>query len=139
MEIIRYALYGLAIEVIGTGIYDTLSWLYRHRDLPKSFWKFAGKHRFLMGYSTVLYAPLYSLSPYFLDAAKGMAIWERAIFYVVSIYFVEYHANWFFRWAFGEAPSEESYRKSRWNVDGLIDLRLWWAWMLAGFVMEALR
>ncbi len=123
-QMFLFAVLGLGFEVVFTSILDYKS----------------AKWRFLMGYSSLWYAPLYAITPLFL-ALSGpwlftMPFWFRGIIYALVIWFFEYLGMWGLRWLLGASPSEHQYYKSPWNVHGLIRLDYFPAMFLLGLALE---
>ena len=100
----------------------------------------AKKDRHLMGFSSLWYIPLYALAPpafRFLGPQIFGLHWAlRGILYTLAIYLVEYSGMLALRGLLGSSPSEEGYRKSRWNIHGLIRLDFAPAWFAAGLFFE---
>lgn len=123
-QMIIFAVLGLGLEVVFTGAYD---W---RRSNP----------RHLIGYSSLWYLPLYSISPVFLHfvgaSLFGLPILLRGLVYMASIFAVEYAGMLCLRKLLGSSPSEVGYYQSRWNVDGLIRLDFAPAMFLMGLFFE---
>ncbi len=124
-EMVLFAVLGLGFEIIFTAVLD---------------WK-KDKRCFLMGYSSLWYAPLYALAPLVLHLAGAWFLqwpfWFRGVNYALSIWVVEYLGMWALRVLLGASPSEDSYYKSRWNIHGLIRLDYFPAMFLLGLAFEA--
>jgi uncharacterized membrane protein len=123
-EMVLFAVLGLGFEVLFTSVTD-----------------FKGdKRRFLMGYSSLWYAPLYAFAPVFLQLANGLIfplpLLLRGVVYALVIWLFEYVGMWLLRMFLGASPSEEQYLKSRWNVHGLIRLDFFPAMFLMGLAFE---
>jgi uncharacterized membrane protein len=123
-EMALFAVLGLGFEVLFTSITD-----------------FKGeKRRFLMGYSSLWYAPLYACAPLFLHYAGGylflLPLLARGVVYALVIWLFEYVGMWLLRLLLGASPSEEQYLKSRWNIHGLIRLDFFPAMFLMGLAFE---
>lgn len=123
-EMALFAVLGLGFEVLFTSVTD-----------------FKGdKRRFLMGYSSLWYAPLYACAPLFLNCASvvvfALPMLVRGVVYALVIWLFEYIGMWLLRLLLGASPSEEQYLKSRWNVHGLIRLDFFPAMFLMGLAFE---
>ncbi|MDO8571491.1 MAG: hypothetical protein Q7R79_02335 [bacterium] len=98
------------------------------------------KNKSGMGYSSIWYAPLYACAPvfFFLFHTWLFAFpwFLRGLLYVASIFAVEYCGMSALRILLGKSPSESEYRRSRWNIHGLIRLDYAPLWFLAGFAFE---
>lgn len=119
-----FAFLGLGLEVAFTAALD--SW--KKRD------------RFLMGYSSIWYLPLYAGIPWLL-ARIGPWIFAlawplRGLIYIVLCFALEFAGMLALRLLLGASPSEESYHKARWNVLGLIRLDFAPVWFAAGLLFE---
>ncbi len=123
-EMVLFAVLGLGFEVVFTSVFDFKS----------------DKRRFLMGYSSLWYAPLYALAPVFLHLTSGwlfaLPIWVRGFVYTLIIWLVEYMAMWALRLLLGQSPSEKHYFTSRWNIHGLIRLDFFPAMFFMGLAFE---
>lgn len=123
-EMALFAILGLGFEVFFTSVLD---------------WK-SDKRRFLMGYSSLWYAPLYAMTPVFLHLTAvrlfEFPFWMRGVVYALVIWLFEYLGMWGLRLLLGASPSEGSYYKSRWNVHGLIRLDYFPAMFLLGLAFE---
>lgn len=123
---IIFGIFGLGLETLFTAILD-----YR-----------ALKDRRLLGYSSLWYFPVYGLSPlafYILyPGLSGNSLIVRGTIYMILIFISEYLYMIFLRKLLGTSPSEESYYKSRWNIQGLIRLDFAPAWFVAGLAFEVL-
>lgn len=123
-KMVVFAVFGLGLEVVFTGILDS------RKD----------KQRHLVGYSSLWYLPLYMLPPLFLNTAgwllMPLPLLVRGLIYMTAIFFVEYLAMFFLRVLLGASPSETSYYSSKWNVRGLIRLDYAPAMFLMGLVFE---
>jgi len=123
-EMALFAVLGLGLEVLFTSVTD-----------------FKGdKRRFLMGYSSLWYGPLYACAPLVLNGA-GVFLFElpilvRGVVYALVIWLFEYIGMWLLRLLLGASPSEEQYLKSRWNIHGLIRLDFFPAMFLMGLAFE---
>lgn len=120
-----FAVAGLGLEVVETAILD--------------FGKPGGGR--LMGHSSLWYLPFYAVLPlaYFHAFHRTLLAWPfwlRGPVYVLSFFACEYASMWLLRKLLGKSPSEDSYRRSRWSVHGLIRLDLWWVWLGFGFAFE---
>lgn len=123
-EMSLFAILGLGFEIVFTAVLD---------------WN-SKKRRFLMGYSSLWYAPLYALAPLFLHLSASyifeFPFWLRGTFYAFVIWIVEYLGMLGLRILLGASPSQESYYRSRWNVQGLIRLDYFPAMFLMGLAFE---
>ena len=123
-EMALFAILGLGFEIVFTAVLD---------------WK-SDKRRFLMGYSSLWYAPLYALAPVFLHLTSvrvfEIPFWMRGVIYALIIWFVEYFGMLALRLLLGASPSEESYYKSSWSIHGLIRLDYFPAMFLLGLAFE---
>lgn len=123
-EFVLFGLLGLGLEVAFTAVLD----FFESRDTR------------LLGYSSLLYFPFYGLTPLFFRHAGPLLFplaWPwRGLIYVLVGFSAEYVSMGALRLAFGRSPSEESYRRRRWNVHGLIRLDFAPAWFAAGFLFE---
>lgn len=124
-EAFLFAIAGLGLEVLETALLD----------FPKA------KGRLLMGHSSAWYFPFYAVVPlaYFErlhPALFALPFYLRAAAYALSFWTVEFVAMWLLRVVLGKSPSEDSYRRSRWSVRGLIRLDLGPVWVCFGFVFE---
>lgn len=123
-EMALFAALGLGFEVIFTSVLDF------KKD----------RRCFLMGYSSLWYAPLYALVPLFLNLTNGwlfrLPFWERGVVYALVVFIVEYVGMLCLRMLLGASPSQESYYKSPWNVHGLIRLDYFPAMWLMGLAFE---
>lgn len=123
-EMVLFAVLGLGFEVIFTSI----------TDIRKD------KRRFMMGYSSLWYAPLYALAPLLLNLTSGwlftVSFWVRGVVYALVIFGVEYVGMLFLRLLLGASPSQEHYYTSRWNIHGLIRLDYFPAMFLMGLAFE---
>lgn len=124
LEMVLYAVLGLGFEVIFTSITDF------RKD----------KRGFLMGYSSLWYAPLYAFAPLFLHLTNGwlftQSFWLRGVIYALVIWLCEYAGMWLLRKLLGASPSEEHYYKSRWHIHGLIRLDYFPAMVMMGWAFE---
>ncbi len=123
-EMALFAILGLGFEVVFTAVLDFKS----------------DKRRFLMGYSSLWYAPLYALTPVFLHLIVA-GIFEipflmRGVIYALLIFGVEYAGMLALRLLLGASPSEKGYYKSGWNIHGLIRLDYFPAMFLLGLAFE---
>jgi hypothetical protein len=84
------------------------------------------RRRFLVGYSSVWYLPIYAVVPFFfavLPASFRAWPWAlRGSAYMLVAWVGEYVAMGLLHLLLGQSPSEESYRKSRWHLHGLTRL-----------------
>lgn len=124
-ECFLFAIAGLGLEVIETAILD----------YPKA------KNNMLMGHSSVWYLPFYAVGPcaFFRWIGPSVLNWPviaRGPIYVVVFWTVEFCAMGLLHLLLGKSPSEESYRRSKWNVNGWIRLDLWPVWLCFGLVFE---
>lgn len=120
-----YAIVGTGLEVVQTAILDYMD----KKDLR------------LMGHASVLYIPFYAVFPlaYFILFHETLFAWPfyvRGAAYVVSFWVVEYFSMGLLRLIFGKSPSEDTYKRSRWNVHGLIRLDYGHFWLCFGFIFE---
>ena len=115
---------GIAMEVLFTAFADYPD----DRDLR------------LRGYSYAWMAPIYALVyPACAVLYPRLSVYPllvRGFAYMIVIYAVEYGSGWALRRLVGECPWESGYRKTRWNVHGLIRLDFAPAWMAAALVFE---
>lgn len=123
-EMALFAVLGLGFEVLFTSITDCK----------------AEKRRYLMGYSSLWYAPLYACAPLFLHYVGSylflLPLLARGVVYALVIWLFEYAGMWLLRLLLGASPSEEQYLKSRWNIHGLIRLDFFPAMFLMGLAFE---
>jgi len=123
-EMALFAVLGLGFEVLFTSITDFK----------------AEKRRYLMGYSSLWYAPLYACAPLFLHYVGSylflLPLLARGVVYALVIWLFEYVGMWLLRLLLGASPSEEQYLKSRWNIHGLIRLDFFPAMFLMGLAFE---
>lgn len=124
-EAFLFAIAGLGLEVLETALLD----------YPTA------KDNLLMGHASAWYLPFYAVVPlwYFerLHATLfALPFYARAAIYPLSFWTVEFAAMWLLRALLGKSPSEDSYRRSKWHVRGLIRLDLAPVWMCFGFVFE---
>ena len=123
-EMVLYAALGLGFEVIFTSMADF------RKD----------KRRFLMGYSSLWYAPLYACAPLFLHLTGTWLFerpfWFRGTVYALTIWLFEYLGMWTLRKLLGASPSEEHYYRSSWSIHGLIRLDFFPAMFLMGLAFE---
>ena len=126
LQCFLFSFLGLGLEVAFTAALDS--------------WK--RWDRFLMGYSSIWYIPLYAVVPFILSWA-GPSLFPipwylRGLIYMVACFVLEFAGMGALRLILGASPSEASYYKARWNVLGLI--RLDWApvWFCAGLLFETL-
>lgn len=124
-ESFLFAIAGIGLEVVETAFLD----------YPKT------KDIRLQGHASVWYIPFYAVLPLAYLSALGPAIFPlplpaRAVIYTLSFFALEYLSMGLLRLTLGKSPSEDSYRKSRWNVHGLIRLDLWPVWMAFGLIFE---
>ncbi len=120
-----YGVVGLGLEVIETALLD----------LPSA------KDKALMGFTSVWYFPFYAVAPlayfHFLhEPLFALPLLARAVVYPLSFWAIEYPSMALLRLILGKSPSEESYRRKKWGVHGLIRLDLAPVWMCFGFVFE---
>ena len=116
---------GIGLEVIETAILD---------------WR-KDKTRRGMGHSSIWYLPFYAVLPLayfqaFSAALFSLPFYLRGPIYILSFWALEYPSMALLRRLLGKSPSEDTYRKSPWSVNGLIRLDLWWAWLCFGFAFE---
>lgn len=125
LQCLIFGFLGLGLEVAFTAVLDFLH----------------AKDRRLLGYSSLLYFPLYALTPFFFLIAAPIVfplpLLARGAVYAVCAFAAEYAAMGALRLAFGSSPSEKSYYRSRWNVHGLIRLDFAPAWFAAGLFFES--
>lgn len=124
-EAFLFGVVGLGLEVLETAFLD----------FP------AAKDRLLKGHSSAWYLPFYAVVPlaYFEALHRplfALPFYARAAAYPLSFWAVELVAMWLLRALLGKSPSEDSYRRSRWNVRGLIRLDLAPVWLCFGFLFE---
>jgi uncharacterized membrane protein len=123
-QMLIFAVLGLGLEVIFTSALD---------------WR-QSNPRHLLGYSSLWYLPLYSISPVFLHftAASlfGLPIVLRGVVYMAFIFAVEYVGMFCLRRLLGSSPSEVGYYQSPWNIHGLIRLDFAPAMFLMGLFFE---
>ncbi len=123
-EMALFAVLGLGFEVLFTSVTGFKS----------------EKRRFLMGYSSLWYAPLYACAPLFLHYFGGyvflLPLLARGVVYALVIWLFEYVGMWLLRVLLGASPSEEQYFRSRWNIHGLIRLDFFPAMFLLGLAFE---
>lgn len=119
-----FGVLGLGFEVVFTSILDSKS----------------QNRRFLMGYSSLWYAPLYAITPLFLSLFGHwlftLPFFIRGLLYALIIWFFEYLGMWALRLLLGASPSEHIYYKSPWNVHGLIRLDYFPAMFILGLALE---
>ena len=124
LEMVLYAVLGLGFEVVFTSIADF------RKD----------KRGFLMGYSSLWYAPLYAFAPLFLHLTGCLLFMQplflRGVIYALVIFLFEYVGMLLLRKFLGASPSEEYYYKSRWNIHGLIRLDYFPAFVFMGWAFE---
>lgn len=120
-----FAFLGLGLEVAFTAALDS--------------WK--KKDRFLMGYSSLWYLPLYAGVPPLLGRLAPALFprpwFIRGLAYTGLCFALEFAAMLALRLLLGASPSQDSYYRSRWNVLGLIRLDFAPAWFAAGLLFEA--
>jgi len=123
-EMVLFAVFALGLEVVFTSVCD---------------WK-NDKRRFLMGYSSLWYVPLYALAPVFLHLTSAflfeLPFLLRGTIYALVIFALEYLGMLSLRLLLGASPSQEHYYKARWNVHGLIRLDYFPVMWLMGLVFE---
>ena len=109
-QMVLFAVLGLGLEVIFTGIFDCRRGTLCH----------------LMGYSSLWYLPLYMLVPVFFAFGSSLVFqfnwFMRGIIYMLAIFAIEYVAMFLLRLLLGASPSEKSYYQSPFNIKGLIRL-----------------
>lgn len=120
-----FAIGGLGLEVVETALLDLR----------------ADERLHLMGHSSVWYLPFYAVCPlaylhYLHPWLFPLPFYVRAPVYALSFWSVEYAAMGLLRLLLGSSPSEASYRRSPWNVHGLIRLDLGPVWIAFGFAFE---
>lgn len=120
-----FAFVGLGMEVVETALLDYPS----ERD-PR-----------LMGFTSAWYLPFYAVCPlayfHYLHARVfALPAYLRGPVYVLSFWAFEYAAMGLLRLSLGRSPSERNYRRSKWNVHGLIRLDLAPVWLCFGFAFE---
>lgn len=120
-EYIMFALIGLGLEVVLTGLSDSK------------------KH--YMGYSSLVYTPLYALTPLVLDVVQGYQLewYYRGLVYALIIHSLEFIYMGGYKLIFRESPSEKSYRRGEWHIWGLTNLSYAPVWFLVGLILEYLR
>jgi len=109
-QMVLFAVLGLGLEVIFTGLFDCRRGTLCH----------------LMGYSSLWYLPLYMLVPVCFNAGSSLVFqfnWiVRGIIYMLLIFAIEFVAMFLLRLLLGASPSEKSYYQSPFNIKGLIRL-----------------
>ena len=122
---ILFALAGLGMEVVFTAALN--------RSKAKN-------NNFLIGYSSIWYAPLYGLTPLILDPAHpfifGLHWAIRGLIYMAAFWGIEFAAMGALRILLGKSPSQDSYFASPWHVKGLIRLDFAPAYFAAGLFLE---
>lgn len=117
-DLVLFPLVGLGIEVIFTALAD--------------------REKHLVGYSSMLYIPVYALVPIGFAVAPGPLLdssWiVRILLYPLIGHGAEYVGMGTLRLLFGKSPTEESYRRSRWNIHGLTRLDYAPAFIAGGFL-----
>ncbi len=110
LDMVLFAVLGLGLEVIFTGLVDCKKNTLCH----------------LMGYSSLWYLPLYMMVPILFGVTKLFVFqinWcARGLIYMIMIFAIEYVAMFALRKLLGASPSEGSYYRSPYNVRGLIRL-----------------
>ncbi|CAN5525727.1 hypothetical protein BH10CYA1_BH10CYA1_32310 [soil metagenome] len=123
-QMLLFAVLGLGLEVVFTGILDSRRSNSRH----------------FIGYSSLWYLPLYSISPIFLHLAGAslfaLPVVIRGLIYMTAIFAVEYAGMLCLRKLLSSSPSEVAYYQSRWNIHGLIRLDFAPAMFLMGLFFE---
>jgi hypothetical protein len=102
---VLFALVGMGLEVVFTALADPFK-----------------KQKLYVGYASVMYLPLYALTPYFLYITPPKwAWWHRGLWYVLVIYVLEGLLNAVLEAYYGTHPSRTSYLRG-WNYHGLVNL-----------------
>jgi len=119
-----FAVLGLGLEVIFTGLFDCRR----------------GKNCHLMGYSSLWYLPLYMLTPVFFALGSDFVFqfnwFVRGIIYMLLIFAIEYVAMFLLRRLLGSSPSEDNYFSSPFNLHGLIRLDFAPVMFALGMILE---
>ncbi|MEW5849438.1 MAG: hypothetical protein AB2A00_11525 [Myxococcota bacterium] len=119
-----FAMVGLGLEVVFTGVLDGIT----HR------------RKLLMGYSSVWYVPFYAAVPWAFERLWPYLValpwFTRGAVYVVLFHVGEYLAMGLLRLLLGQSPSEESYRKSAYNIHALTRLDFAPAFFVMGMLFE---
>lgn len=120
-EYIVFALVGVGLECCLTGLAD------------------GRKH--YMGYSSLVYTPLYALTPLILDVVQGFQLewYYRGLVYATTIHTLEFIGMGIYKLIFRESPSEKSYRRGDWHIWGLTNLSYAPVWFTVGLILEYLR
>lgn len=120
-EYIMFALIGLGLETVLTGLAD-------------------GKKHY-MGYSSLVYTPLYALTPIILDVVQDYQLewYYRGLVYATTIHCLEFVSMGAYKLAFKESPSEKSYRRGEWHLYGLTNLSYFPIWFTVGLILEYLK
>jgi hypothetical protein len=123
---------GLGMEVVFTALYDFVALpLRQNRD-----------RRFLNGYSSVWYLPLYMAVPFIFSLIPDTFFlhvpwYWRAVCYIPAFWIVEMIGMYALRLLLGKSPSEDSYAKAKYNLWRLTRLDYAPAQALLGLFMEA--
>lgn len=130
---ILFAIVGLGLEVFFTAVVDAIY-------PAKIFQPPMNQRKFLFGYSSLTYIPLYALAyPIFLSTYNwlfSLPIVERAIFYGLAFLVLEIIWMFVLKLILGQSPSEHNYLKAGGSLWGLTKPIYIPAFMLAGFALE---
>lgn len=116
-----FALVGIGLEVFFTALTNPFK-----------------RQKLYIGKASVLYAPMYALTPLFLYITPPKwSWWHRGMWYVLVIYALELLANATLEAYYGTHPSRESYLQG-WNYKGLVNLepQRVVTWFGASFLIE---
>ena len=130
---ILFAVVGLGLEVFFTGILEAI-----YPD--KTFYPPMNQKKFLFGYSSVTYMPLYAFAyPFFVATHLwlfSMSVFERAVFYALAFPILEVIWMFALRMLLGQSPSEYHYFKAGDSLWGLTRPIYIPAFIFAGFALE---
>jgi hypothetical protein len=120
-EVVVFMLFGVGLEAAVTGLSEH-------------------KSKFLIGFSSSWYVPIYALVPfllYHLTPALSPYYWFfRGLAYAIVFSICEFVAMGVLELVLGQSPSENNYLKSRWNIRGLTRMDYWPIYFVIGLLFE---
>ena len=130
-----FGVFGLGLEVIFSSIYSLFGW-------ERAFSKYFARPGWMLGYSSAWYFPPYAgvyLLFYFLRQWIFWIPWFiRIPLYGVVFLIIEFVWMSFMKLFLKKTPSEDNYKKSKWNIRGMVRLDYYPFYCPAGLLMELL-
>jgi hypothetical protein len=121
-EILLFIGFGLGQEIVITGLF------------------YGRKDKMLMGYSSVWYVPIYASAPFVFELifryVDNFNFFIRGLIYGLIFLILEFVYMGLLRLLLGRSPSEDVYKKSKWNILGLTRLDHYPLYVVSGLIFE---